>query len=109
MQIRVNASSVRNSGAALGAPLKLTRKGVSQMRIGISVLNVLGWFAVSSAIAGLGVAAWISSRPGLQRLLNDVEKPAVKAERAQQPITARQVLTSSVAFALGILIGLLLS
>ena len=78
------------------------------MLFGISAyLKVLGCFAVFSAVAGLGVAVWISRRPGIQRIFGSVEEPAM--EHGRQPIAARPVWTLSATLMLGILIGYLLA
>jgi Na+/H+ antiporter NhaD/arsenite permease-like protein len=71
-------------------------------------LKMLAWFAVAAALAGLGVSAWINTRPGTQRLFEEVEEPATKEENGREPIAARSMWTVSAALTLGVLIGYLL-
>jgi hypothetical protein len=84
------------------------------LTMGLMVLmmpETLGWFAISSAVAGLGVAVWLSRDRGFQRLFGGAEpaRPIEKREPVPMTRVLNEAWTPAALITLGILIGFVLS
>lgn len=117
----VTADACKPGAASSAAPLQFSKEGVV-MVVGISLFTMLlmvlmapatlGWFAGSSAVAGVAVAAWLNRRAGLQQLFVKAEEPPpVTKLRLGMRLSELDLwkVRMAAAFVFGILIGYLLA